>query len=35
METFRVIGFTHDIDQIPDGRLFDEEKFEQSPMFIE
>jgi hypothetical protein len=32
---FAAIGFTHDIDQIPYGLLFDEEKFRQKPGFVE
>jgi hypothetical protein len=32
---FRAIGFTHDIDQIPYRLLFEEEKFWQSPGFVE
>jgi hypothetical protein len=32
---FRSIIFIHDIDQIPYGLLFDEEKFRQSPGFVE
>jgi hypothetical protein len=32
---FRAIGFTHDIDQIPYGVLFEQEKFRQSPDFVE
>jgi hypothetical protein len=32
---FAAIGFTHDIDQGPDGLLFDEQKLRQSPGFME
>jgi hypothetical protein len=32
---FAAIGFTYDIDQTPYGLLFDEEKFGQSPGFVE
>jgi hypothetical protein len=34
-KTFAAIGFTHYIDQFPYGRLFDEEKFQQSSGFAE
>jgi hypothetical protein len=32
---FAVIGFIHGTNQIPSGRLFDEEKFRQSPRLSE
>jgi hypothetical protein len=34
-EAFEIIGFIHDIDQIPYVLLFDEEKFRQSSGFAE
>jgi hypothetical protein len=33
--TFEAIGLTHDITQDPDGLIFDEKKFRQSPGFLE
>jgi hypothetical protein len=32
---FAAIGLTHDITQDPYGLIFDEEKFRQSPGFLE
>jgi hypothetical protein len=34
-DAFAAIGLTHDITQDPCGLIFDQEKFRQSPEFLE